>query len=313
MHKAIGVGETILDILFKDGKPVNAVPGGSCFNSIISLGRTGVPCTFVGYSGNDRPGRQTRRMLEDNNVDTRWFQLRDTEKSALSLAYLNEAGDADYLFYKQQPTLTDNWQWPVPEEGDVLLLGSYFAICPTTHIYIQKLLEEAKRKGTTVYYDLNFRRSHRHELEELMPAILQNYALSTIVRGSADDFEIMYGTRDAAYIYKEHILPHCPLFLCTAGEGTISLHTPQGDLQLQAPHLPNVVSTVGAGDNFNAGLVYAILQRNLLHTELLKMQPRDWKPLLETAIAFAGEACQRQENYVSEAFARKMKTQQLKY
>lgn len=86
MQKVIGVGETILDILFKNQQPISAVPGGSCFNSIISLGRTGMPCTFVGYSGNDRPGRQTGQMLRDNGIDTRWFQLREEEKSAVALA-----------------------------------------------------------------------------------------------------------------------------------------------------------------------------------------------------------------------------------
>lgn len=39
-RKITGIGETILDIVFKDNKPVAAVPGGSTFNAIISLGRT---------------------------------------------------------------------------------------------------------------------------------------------------------------------------------------------------------------------------------------------------------------------------------
>ena len=62
-RKVIGVGETILDILFRGGQPVAAVPGGSSFNSIISVGRAGVPCTFVGYSGADIIGQQTVDFL----------------------------------------------------------------------------------------------------------------------------------------------------------------------------------------------------------------------------------------------------------
>ena len=42
MRKVIGIGETILDILFKDSQPTAAVPGGSVFNGIISLGRLGL-------------------------------------------------------------------------------------------------------------------------------------------------------------------------------------------------------------------------------------------------------------------------------
>ena len=43
MGRIIGIGETVFDILFKDGQPMKAVPGGSVYNSIISLGRMGVP------------------------------------------------------------------------------------------------------------------------------------------------------------------------------------------------------------------------------------------------------------------------------
>ena len=59
LRKVVGVGETILDILFKNNQPVAAVAGGSSFNSIISVGRAGVPCAFVGYTGADVVGQQT--------------------------------------------------------------------------------------------------------------------------------------------------------------------------------------------------------------------------------------------------------------
>ena len=36
MRKVIGIGETVLDIIFKDNQPVSAVPGGSAFNAAIS-------------------------------------------------------------------------------------------------------------------------------------------------------------------------------------------------------------------------------------------------------------------------------------
>ncbi len=45
--RVIGIGETVLDILFKNDQPQKAVPGGSTFNSIVSLGRAGVPCAMM--------------------------------------------------------------------------------------------------------------------------------------------------------------------------------------------------------------------------------------------------------------------------
>ena len=56
MRKVIGIGETVLDIIFKNEQPIGAVPGGSVFNGIISLGRAGVNASFISEAGNDRVG-----------------------------------------------------------------------------------------------------------------------------------------------------------------------------------------------------------------------------------------------------------------
>lgn len=63
MRKVIGIGETVLDIIFKDNKPVEAVPGGSTFNAIISLGRCGVNASFISEAGNDRVGDYIIKFL----------------------------------------------------------------------------------------------------------------------------------------------------------------------------------------------------------------------------------------------------------
>ena len=36
----IGIGETVLDVIFRNDNPTAAVPGGTTFNAMISLGRT---------------------------------------------------------------------------------------------------------------------------------------------------------------------------------------------------------------------------------------------------------------------------------
>ena len=110
MRKVVGTGETILDILFLQGQPVAAVPGGSSFNSIISTGRAGVPCIFVGYTGNDAVGRQTVEFMQHNGVSTDFFEVRNDEKSALSLGFLDEHGETvetvDPLAYPVLPGIS---------------------------------------------------------------------------------------------------------------------------------------------------------------------------------------------------------------
>ena len=90
-RKVIGIGETILDILFRDGQPTAAVPGGSVFNGIISLGRMGVTVDFISETGNDRVGRTILDFMRRNGVETGHVNVFPEGKSPVSLAFLDES------------------------------------------------------------------------------------------------------------------------------------------------------------------------------------------------------------------------------
>ena len=70
MRKIIGIGETILDIIFRNNQPSHAVPGGSTFNTLISLGRLGVPATFISEIGKDTVGDIIIDFMKKNGVCT---------------------------------------------------------------------------------------------------------------------------------------------------------------------------------------------------------------------------------------------------
>ena len=56
MRKVYGFGETVLDIIFKEGQPVAAKPGGSVLNAFVSLGRLGWNPRFISEYASDDAG-----------------------------------------------------------------------------------------------------------------------------------------------------------------------------------------------------------------------------------------------------------------
>ena len=301
----IGIGETILDIIFKNDQPVAAVPGGSTFNALISIGRVlgarpnGDEVLFVTEVGNDHVGDIIVNFLADNG--------RENAKSHISLAFLDEHNDAQYQFYKDHANVSIENNFPEVKKGDIVIFGSFFAVNPVLRPLVKAFLESAHKAGAFIYYDINFRASHIKDIPVILPAIIENMKMSSVVRGSLEDFQYLYASPEspitAAEVYERYIKPHCPCFICTNGGKPVELFTPT--VRAEFPTAPvKTVSTIGAGDNFNAGFVYGVYKAYGEGKEpaFEKMPVEAWQSLIAFGQRFSSAVCQSFNNYVDKDF-----------
>jgi len=306
MRKVIGIGETILDIIFKNDLPIGAVPGGSVFNGLISLGRTGMDAAFISETGNDRVGRKIIKFLEDNHVDASNINVYPEAKSPISLAFLNEKNDAEYIFYKDHPHDKMDFVYPDIKPDDIVMFGSFYAVNPVIRPQVYAFLEHAHNKGAILYYDVNFRSSHRDEVMKVTPNILENLEFADIVRGSTEDFEVMFKKKDAETVYRSQISFYCKNFIYTQGASPLEIRS-TGGLSKQYPIPPmETVSTIGAGDNFNAGFVYGLIKYGITR-EMIEagMSEQQWDRVVEQALDFSYNVCQSISNSIDPDFAGK--------
>ena len=293
--RVIGIGETVLDILFKNDQPQKAVPGGSTFNSIVSLGRAGVPCAMVTETGSDHVGDMICDFLKANGVSDEFVCRHPGTKSHITLAFLNEHNDAQYTFYKDHATALLDKQLPDIQADDVVLFGSFFAINPVIRPVVGRLLREAREASAWLYYDINFRKSHIPDIPDVLPNIEENMRLADLVRGSKEDFEYLYGLHDADAIY-DRVRPFCKRFILTDGARSIRVYSPDGCETYPVQPI-ETVSTVGAGDNFNAGYIYAMLQG------IKKQAVR-----IEMAQRWSQDVCRQIGNNISDELVEELKT-----
>lgn len=304
MRKIIGIGETIMDIIFKNGQPTAAVPGGSVFNSMISLGRLQQDVTMISETGNDRVGRLILDFMEQNGVDNSHVAVYQDGRSAISLAWLNERNDADYMFYKDYPAARLEVDWPEIQPDDIVMMGSYFVLNPVLRAKTKDFLTYARQCGALIYYDLNFRSSHRHERLKIYADMLENLEFADIVRGSTEDLENLFEKNDPDQVYHQEIEFYCKNMLCTAAGGQIRLITPTLQKNIGVPRV-ETVSTIGAGDNFNAGVVFGLVKERIRRADLAQLSESQWDSVVKCGIDLATEVCQRYENSISLDFAQK--------
>lgn len=308
MRTVIGIGETVLDIIFRDEKPISALPGGSTFNAIISLGRSGVKASMISETGNDRIGQNIIKFMESNGIDASYVNVYPESKSPLSLAFLNDHNDADYIFYKDHPHDRIDYVYPEVNADDIVLFGSFFALNPVIRPQVYAFLDYARQRGAILYYDVNFRASHKNEVMKVTPNLLDNLEMADIVRGSSEDFEILFRQHDADTVYRSQIAFYTKKFIYTRSADPVEVRGDSG-FSKQYPVLPTeTVSTIGAGDNFNAGFIYGLIKNGITRQHIDQgLTESQWDALVSSALDFSAECCRDIYNYVSEEYGEKMR------
>lgn len=305
MRKVIGIGETVLDIIFKDGKPIEAVPGGSTFNGIVSLGRAGVKTTFISETGSDRVGEYVRAFLKENGVDTSDINVYSEIKSPISLAFLDENNNADYIFYRDQNHDHMDFTYPEISRDDIVVFGSFYAVNPSLRPQVAGLLEYARNRGAIIYYDVNYRPAHRNDVLKITPNLIDNLEFADIVRGSREDFMEIYKKDSAERVYRAETSFYCKRLVYTDGPNPVSVFSDVGFHKEYPMPATKTVSTIGAGDNFNAGLIYGMIKYGVTRNDIERgLDEQTWDRLIDCASAFSADCCKDIFNYISKDFGK---------
>ncbi|MBN3034386.1 MAG: carbohydrate kinase [Bacteroidales bacterium] len=291
------IGETVYDLIFRDGNLVAGRPGGAMLNSAVSLGRLNIPVCLVSEAGDDPLGGLITDFLASNNVDTRYFHRYPTGKTPVAVAFLDDKNEASYDFYKFFPPERLRWTSPEFTPGDFILFGSYFAINPEVRQGLTGLIGNASRAGSVILYDPNFRKAHLGQLESSRTMIRENIGYASLVRGSLDDFRFLFGTGNPDAVYACLREAGCSVMVCTDGPGKVFLRTEAISMFFDVPVI-RTISTIGAGDTFNAGIIEGLAFRNISRELIPAIEEETWCQIVERAIAYATEVCRSYDNYL---------------
>jgi len=291
------LGESVLDIIFEHGRVVASTPGGAMLNTAVSLGRLGCNTFHISEVSDDLCGNLILNFLRENNVHTDFLTVYETGKTTVAMAFLDEQKDAEYDFYRSEPLLP--YPSPTPDftAGDLLLFGSFYSLDAKKRDKVLNITSTAKKNGALILYDPNIRKAHCPLSKQEKEWILENIALSDMVRGSDEDFKNIFDTESITDIYNIVRQQDCRHLFLTKGAGgafykneVLELHVPAKSLQ--------PISSIGTGDTFNAGILYDISQQLPHHSALDNLLTLHAEETMKTAIEMASEVCMSKENYI---------------
>jgi len=284
----LSCGDALVDFLpvkSVDGRDA-AVPvaGGSCLNIAVGIARLGAPAGFVGGISTDLFGRIIADHALASQVELRYATRSDHQTT---LAFVRDVGgEPQYAFY-DEATASRNWTYQrgcIPfDQVEAIHVGSTTLANEQGAGEALAMVEDAGG-SVTISFDPNCRPNlvrHKARYIEQMHAFA---SAADIVRMSDVDFEFLYGRSDHAGKAKSLIKARAGLVVITRGiRGAQAWHGEAGTVEVQAPTV-DVVDTIGAGDSFQAGLLFALRAIGRIEAEALAQIKSDE---LARALSFA--------------------------
>ncbi len=270
--------------------------GGSMLNTAVTLGRLGVHVSFVTSYGDDEVGKLSEAFLKANGVNTDCVTIYKGT-SRISLAFLNEKRNAAYSFYNG--TNSEHMCISFPKDvgpADIVVFGSSFSLRKEIRPDLEAFLLRAREQGAILIYDPNIRAGCIDADARTM--VERNISVAHIVKGSDEDFFALFGTDRSETVYEclrriggEIIL------IETANRNGVHV-VADGFRKTWAVPSIEPVSTIGAGDNFTAGIVYSLVRQDRGASELWEISEQFWDELVSCAVGFAQAVCMTYDNYL---------------
>ena len=284
-----------LPVTSVDGRDaIVPVVGGSCFNIAVGTARLGAPAGFVGGISTDLFGRMIADHALASQVELR-YATRSEHQTTLAFVR-TVGGEPQYAFY-DEATASRNWIHrcgSIPfDEIDAIHVGSTTLANDKGAAQTLALIEDAGG-STTISFDPNCRPNlvrHKARYVDQMNAFA---ASANIVRMSDVDFEFLYGGSDYGERASSLIAAGASLVVVTRGiKGAQAWHREAGAVEVLAPTI-DVVDTIGAGDSFQAALLFALRTIGRIGTKvLLQMNSAELGRAVSFASACAAFTCGR--------------------
>lgn len=301
MRKIIAIGESILDTIYYNYKPVRSFVGGRVSNVAASLGELGLPVSMVSECCTDKVGDWVVDFFEKHHVDTNSIDRYTDGSTPLAAIFKHDDEPDAIVNYGVYPANRFNVIWPRVDENDIVLFGSYYAIDSPQRERLFDLLSYAAERKAIVIYLPGFQHGTQFNLTKVMPNILENFEVSSIVIDHDKDINNMFPNQDSDKVYNNHIKFYDSTYVhITPGESATIY---KGMEKTVCPFTGDTDNHLGWQAGFIAGLIYDFLIRDIKYNDVNTLSPEKWKEVMAQAFEFAQCCAQNENNCISADFA----------
>ncbi|MDQ0199812.1 carbohydrate kinase family protein [Neobacillus ginsengisoli] len=277
MYDVIALGEVLIDFT-PAGKSENREvqfeqnPGGAPANVLSALAKLGKKTAFIGKVGSDQFGHFLNSVLQNNNVNTKGVVFSKETNTTLAFVHLDDQGDRSFSFYRNPGAdmmLNEREiDLKMIDHSRIFHFGSISMTQEPSASATLKAVSFAKENGLLISYDPNLRLSLWEDLNHAKSIIEVGLKFADVLKISEEELEFITGTIDlnmgSEYIYERF---HTKLILVTLGSDGC-FYRLGFNVGKCSGYEVEAIDTTGAGDAFLAGILYQIIEKDYLLSDL---------------------------------------------
>ncbi|HYW48518.1 MAG TPA: 5-dehydro-2-deoxygluconokinase [Bryobacteraceae bacterium] len=245
--------------------------GGSSANMAVGLARLGARTGIVSCLGNDSLSRFLIEFLNQENVDTSHVQIAPGFLPSLAITEVSPPNSFPQVFYRHDAV--DTQLDATAADLDYVAGAGMFVTngtslcCSPSRESTYRALERAKQAGCRVVFDVDYRPMSWRSPEEAGLAVRLALPFIDILIGNQIELTLVAGESDLEAASRKLRRAGVPILVSKLGETGTRVWTGDDSVFLP-PYAVDVVSTIGAGDGFASGFLYALIKNKPL-TECL--------------------------------------------
>ncbi|MBT4288940.1 MAG: carbohydrate kinase [Deltaproteobacteria bacterium] len=295
----LACGEALIDFISQKDSSGNILyepcPGGSPFNTAVTIGRTGVPVGFLGRLSNDMFGDLLMDYINQNKIKPA-FVLRSNEPTTLSFVKKRDDKTSEYAFYAQNSATWNIVKNDIPPRLSQKIKCFQFGSISMTMQPFADTVEDfiAREKDNIIIsFDPNIRpgmiKNHQAYLEKF-----EKWSrCCSIIKMSDEDLEWLYPGSSLEDGLEKILNLGAVLAIVTCGEKGVIARNKKAAVAVPIYDLP-LVDTVGAGDTFHGTLLAWLYRQGLMERSLLyQLSEEKLREAVQYAIKAAAINCSR--------------------
>ncbi|MGC9779240.1 MAG: carbohydrate kinase [Candidatus Heimdallarchaeota archaeon] len=271
--EVLSIGEILIDFISDEIGTLDKVnsfqkcPGGAPANFIVGLARLGINTGFIGKVANDFFGDYLLNILKEEGVNVEFMvKAKSNERTTLAFVSLDQDSERDFLFYRKDAAdmklEPEEVNLEAVKKAQFLNFGTVSLTDEPCRSATFKAIEECRKTKGKVCLDPNIRLDLWVDKNELRNMLDQALLSTDIFYPSTEELQFILDDEEIdEQKAVDEVFEKYPINIIALKKGNEGCLVKQRDGFFSA--IPSfevpVIDTTGAGDGFNAGFVFGLL------------------------------------------------------